>query len=111
MQAYERQELLDHLTSSQARLLGLVADLTTEQWRFREAPGRWSIAGNLEHLIAFENFIFEKVAKALEGPAEPEKKGAGRGEKFRSAGTCEQPGRSPQCAENRSAPGQPDRSQ
>jgi hypothetical protein len=70
----ERQLVLDQLVSSELRLLALVTHLTPEQWNFREKPGRWSIAENLEHLTAFENFIMEAVQKVLSDPAEPDKR-------------------------------------
>jgi len=74
MRAEERQLVLGQLASSEARLLTLLEGLTAAQWRFRESPERWSIAGNLEHLIVFEKFILGMIAKALEEPAAPEKK-------------------------------------
>jgi DinB superfamily len=74
MQPRERQLVLDQLASSEARLLELVDGLTSEQWSFREKPERWSIAENIEHLIAFENFITRAIANVMEGPAEPDKK-------------------------------------
>jgi hypothetical protein len=74
MEIHERQLVLDQLASSEARLLTLVDGLTPAQWNFRETPGRWSIAENVEHLIAFENFIVHAIAKVMEGPPEPEKK-------------------------------------
>jgi hypothetical protein len=74
MEAQERQLVLDQLASSEVRLLELVHGLTPEQWSFRESPERWSIAENMEHLIVFEGFIREAIAKVLEGPAEFEKK-------------------------------------
>jgi hypothetical protein len=79
MEAHERQLVLDQLASSEARLLDLVAGLTHQQWSFREAPERWSIAENIEHVILLENFITQTIAKVLEGPAEPEKKSLAAG--------------------------------
>jgi hypothetical protein len=73
MEMQERQRVLAELASSEARLLGLVDGLTAEQWGFRERPGRWSIAENVEHLVLFEEFIRGAVVRALEAPAEPEK--------------------------------------
>ena len=79
MDANQRQVVLDGLAASEARLLALLDGLTAAQWSFREAPGRWSIAENVEHLIVFEEFIRGAVARALEGLAETEKMaGAGR---------------------------------
>jgi hypothetical protein len=74
MEIQERQRVLDQLTSSEARLLELIDGLNPEQWSFREAPGRWSIAENIEHVIAFEHFITGVIAKVMEAPSEPEKK-------------------------------------
>jgi len=71
MEPREQKLILDQLTSSEARLL---AGLTQQQWSFRETPERWSIAENIEHVIVLENFITQSIAKALEGPAHPEKK-------------------------------------
>jgi len=79
MEIQERQLVLDQLASSEALLLELVDGLTSEQWSFREAPERWSIAENIEHCIVFENFIKGAIAKAMEGAAEPEKKGLAAG--------------------------------
>jgi hypothetical protein len=74
MQPHERQLVLDQLASSEARLLALVSGLTPAQWHFRESPERWSIAENIEHVIAFEHFLTGVIVNVLQQPAEPEKK-------------------------------------
>jgi DinB superfamily len=74
MEIRERQLVLEELASSEARLLELVDGLTPEQWQFRETPERWSIAGNIEHVILFEEFIKGVIAKVMEGAAEPDKR-------------------------------------
>lgn len=74
MHSQERQLVLDQLTASEARLLDLVANLTPQQWHFRESPERWSIAENIEHVILFENFLKGVIAKTLAEEAQPEKK-------------------------------------
>jgi hypothetical protein len=74
MEIKERQLVLDQLASSEARLLQLVDGLTPAQWSFRETPDRWSIAENIEHVIAFEHFITGVIAKVMQSPSEPEKK-------------------------------------
>jgi DinB superfamily len=74
MENYERQLVLNQLVSSEACLLELVDGLTPEQWAFRETSERWSIAENIEHLILFELFITGMIAKAMEGPGEPDKR-------------------------------------
>ncbi len=70
----ERQYAVDQLTESHVHLAMLFDGLVPAQWHFRERPERWSIAENLEHLILFEGFIPEMIAKALEAPAHPERK-------------------------------------
>jgi hypothetical protein len=74
METDKRQLVLDQLTSSEGRLLQLVNGLTPKQWTFRETAERWSIAENVEHLIAFEIFVARAIARAINTPAEPDKK-------------------------------------
>ena len=74
METHERQLVLDQLISSEGRLLQLVKGLTPKQWTFRETSERWSIAENIEHLIAFEIFVARAIARAINTPAEPDKK-------------------------------------
>jgi hypothetical protein len=74
MLAEERQFVTEQLTASEARLLALTEVLRPEQWHFREAPERWTIAEIVEHMVVFEAFIRSAVATALEGEPEPEKK-------------------------------------
>jgi DinB family protein len=73
MNTKERELVIDELTSSEARMLQLLADLTPAQWTFRESPERWSIADNIEHLAAFEHFIVGAVSNVLQNPPEPDK--------------------------------------
>ena len=79
MEIPERQLVLNQLASSEARLLELVNGLTLQQWSFRETPDRWSIAEIVEHLILFENFILQTIAKVLKAPPEPDKKALAAG--------------------------------
>ena len=65
MEAHERQLVLDRFASSEARLLELVEGLTPEQWNFRQTPERWSIAGNIEHVINVEKRILGAIGKKL----------------------------------------------
>lgn len=79
METHERQRVIDNFNSSEVRLLKLVKDLTPAQWAFRESPDRWSIAENIEHLIAVEERITRRILKILDGPGEPEKRAAAVG--------------------------------
>jgi DinB superfamily len=74
MKPHARQFALDQLAASEAKLLALFDGLSDSRWHFRESPERWSIAENLEHLIAFEAFIRTAIQRTLEAPSEPEKK-------------------------------------
>jgi hypothetical protein len=49
--------------------------LTPEQWNFKSAPDRWSIAEVYEHLTATEDFLRGMITdRVLKTPAAPEKK-------------------------------------
>jgi len=71
MTSEERQVVLDLLDSGEARLLELTAGLSPAQWHFQETPERWSIAGNIEHVVVFENFILGVVRDLLGQAPEP----------------------------------------
>jgi len=86
MTASERKTLLAELASSQAQLLQLVSSLTPQQWAFHESPDRWSIAEIVEHLIVFEGFVGNAIAKALAEPPQPEKKALAPGNEPRILG-------------------------
>jgi DinB superfamily len=73
MRSEERQAVIEQLAASEAQLLALVDGLSPAQWKFQEAPERWSIAGNVEHLTVFEGFIRGTIAELTEGTPEPEK--------------------------------------
>ena len=74
METQERHYVLDHLGASETRLLGLTDALRPEQWHFKPAPERWSIAENVEHCILVEKAIGALVIRALGEPATPEKR-------------------------------------
>jgi uncharacterized damage-inducible protein DinB len=49
--------------------------LTPEQWNFKPAPDRWSVAETYEHLAAAEDLLFNLITeRVLKTPAAPEKK-------------------------------------
>ena len=71
MTSDERQVVLELLDSGEARLLELTAELSPAQWHFQETPERWSIAGNIEHIVVFENFILGVIRELLAQAPEP----------------------------------------
>ncbi len=64
----ERQLAADHLTASRERLLGLVSDLTPEQWTFHPGEDRWSIGDCLEHITRVETRMLGVIEKKIEEP-------------------------------------------
>jgi hypothetical protein len=65
MNAKDRQFVLDELASSETLLLEAVAGLNLTQWKFREAPERWSIAEIVEHLAVFEDFLLGVIQRTM----------------------------------------------
>ena len=69
----ERELLLKELDQTLERLLSIVQGLTWEQLEYREAPDRWSLAENLEHIILAERFTLGLVQKTLgDAPTPPD---------------------------------------
>lgn len=61
--------LVKELERTEARLIQALEGVTPEQWAFKAAPERWSIAECVEHITASEPFIRDLIAKSLETPA------------------------------------------
>jgi PelA/Pel-15E family pectate lyase len=64
----ERQRLLAHLDMTAAWLADEVAGLSAEQLEFRPAPGRWSIAEVLDHLVVVAPIYWRDLQTALKEP-------------------------------------------
>jgi DinB superfamily len=76
----ERKRLTQYLTETRDRLLGLTRGLTPEQLDYKPAPGRWSVAENLEHLTIGENRVLHSRIEAVLGePCDPAKRSAWEG--------------------------------
>ena len=63
------QGLVQDLERTRDRFLKSVEGLTEEQWNWKAAPERWSIAECAEHIAASESFIRGAVSGALKEPA------------------------------------------
>ena len=61
--------LVKELERTEAKLLKTLEGVTPEQWTYKSAPDRWSIAECVEHITAAEPFIRALVVKSLETPA------------------------------------------
>jgi len=72
---HEREYAMSHLHATRKMFLDSVAGLTPEQWNFKAAPDRWSIAECAEHIAVSEDFMFGLVTNQLmKSPADPSKR-------------------------------------
>jgi hypothetical protein len=74
---HDRDFAVASMQASRKLFLDSVADLTPEQWNFKAAPDRWSIAECAEHIALSEDFI-SGLAKnqIMKTPVTPEKRAA-----------------------------------
>ena len=70
MTSTERETLLKHLGESRERLLRMARGLSCEQWHYRAAPGRWTVAECVEHIATVEGRILGAIQRSLQ--AEPD---------------------------------------
>ncbi len=68
----ERQQLEAHLEASRQHFRDAVAGLSAEQWAYKPAADRWSVAECAEHLAAAEEMIVGRIEGALETPTSAE---------------------------------------
>ena len=78
----ERQRAVEYLEQTRKDLRAAVDGLSEEQWKFKAAPERWSIAETAEHIARAEETIWQLVSeKMMKSPAapDPEKRAATKG--------------------------------
>jgi hypothetical protein len=75
----ERKRLTQHLAETRERLLRRTRGLTPEQLDHKPAPGRWSVAGNLEHLTIAEGRVLPRIEEALRSSPDSAKRSAWEG--------------------------------
>ena len=68
----ERANLIAGLDRTRDLVAQATAGLTPEQWRFREEPGRWSIAEVVEHLGLQEDMYFREIYLIAQQPPLPQ---------------------------------------
>lgn len=77
--AGERKRAVDYLEQTQKDFLSAIEGLTEEQWKFKSAPERWSIAETAEHIAHTEETIWNLVrGKLMKSPPAPERRGETR---------------------------------
>jgi uncharacterized damage-inducible protein DinB len=73
--APERELAVKELQRTHDKFLQSIAGLSQQQWTFKPAPDRWSVAEVAEHIAVAESAIFGLVQKQLmTSPATPEKR-------------------------------------
>lgn len=77
----DREAMLAHLQKTKKGLEDATKGLSPEQWQFKPAPDRWSIAEVYEHITLGETFLLDMIQKGAQAPATPEKKIAAAQEK------------------------------
>src|SRR6516225_2858914 len=60
------------LQQSQNSVVGATKGLSAEQWKFKPAPDRWSIAENLDHIVIVQERVLGPILDQLaNAPAPP----------------------------------------
>jgi hypothetical protein len=66
----EKDKALQYLEATKKNVLEATKGLSEEQWNFKPAPDRWSVAQVMEHIAASEDFIREMLKeKVMIAPA------------------------------------------
>ncbi len=75
----ERDRALKYLESTRAQVVEISTKLSDAQWRWKQAPERWSVAECVEHISATEEFVFGRMMSAMKEAPQPDKKAAAKG--------------------------------
>lgn len=80
----DRERAVSYLSQTRDNLLRATGGLSPAQLQFKSAPGRWSVAECLEHIVTVEHRVIEGITNALQQPADPAKRSAfdGRDDEF-----------------------------
>jgi hypothetical protein len=72
MTGAERAALIAHLERTAARLEKAVSGVSAEQWNWKSAPDRWSVAEATDHIIAAESLLRGSIEPAMKTEASAE---------------------------------------
>ncbi len=64
----ERAFALELLLARQRSLIATISSLSSEQWSYRAAEGRWTPAECVEHIVLVEASVFDKLEVAAGSP-------------------------------------------
>jgi uncharacterized damage-inducible protein DinB len=76
----EREFALHHLTESRESLLRMAQGLSREQWHYRPAPDRWTVAECVEHIVTVETRVLDRIQNTLENQPDPSRHSALEGQ-------------------------------
>ncbi|MBI3695321.1 MAG: DinB family protein, partial [Acidobacteria bacterium] len=71
MTAEERAKVVNWLEESRKEFLAAIDGVSEEQWKWKPAPERWSVAETAEHIVLAEAALFGNVQRAISSPANP----------------------------------------
>lgn len=72
----ERARAVNYLEETRNDFLAAIDGLSEEQWKFKSAPDRWSIAEAAEHIANAEESIWQLVReKLMKSPPTPDRRG------------------------------------
>ncbi|HLK50235.1 MAG TPA: DinB family protein [Bryobacteraceae bacterium] len=72
MNPQERANALKWLEESRKEFLAAIDGVSDAQWKWRPAPGRWSVGEVAEHIVLGEASQFANVKKAIASPPDPD---------------------------------------
>ena len=64
----DRTDLIELLQKSEAEFMMAVEKLTDQQWSFKPAADRWSVAEVAEHIVLADALLFDTARNALRAP-------------------------------------------
>ena len=70
--AEDRAKVIRYLDQSEKQFKELIADVNDEQWKWRSAPGKWTIGEVAEHIVLAEGLLFASVQKAIASKPNPD---------------------------------------
>ncbi|MGH9740354.1 MAG: DinB family protein [Candidatus Acidiferrales bacterium] len=72
----DHERAVSYLSQTRDNVLRATSGLSPAQLQFKPAPGRWSVAECLEHIVAVEHRVLDGIANALQQPADSAKRSA-----------------------------------
>ncbi|HYK18831.1 MAG TPA: DinB family protein [Bryobacteraceae bacterium] len=72
LESTEIEQALQYFEETRNRIIAVTSGLSDPQWNFKPAPGRWSIADNLEHMVIVQERVFGPIRERLAAAPAPE---------------------------------------